>query len=194
MDITVNTTKGGLGGHILRRSIHVSMAALPLLYYQYGVIFASRLGFSSRVLLLVLLLGLCALEGMRLWFGVICIGQRPYETKRVSSFTFGAFGIIVVLLCTQQMYAIPIIFSCALVDPLMGELRELLPYYLTAIIGMLTVWGIWTMCHWYLSTPELLAYVMGPLIVLLEKPNYYWIDDNLLMQLVPLCIVRMLYH
>ena len=32
----VETSVGGMGGHLLRRAIHLSMALLPLVFFTYG--------------------------------------------------------------------------------------------------------------------------------------------------------------
>ncbi|UVE59530.1 hypothetical protein [Coxiella-like endosymbiont] len=57
--------------------------------------------------------------------GWILWGQREREVKNISSFTWTVVSLCVVLLLAPgKQYAIPIIASCAFVDPFLGELRR----------------------------------------------------------------------
>jgi hypothetical protein len=182
-------TVGGLSGHILRRIVHLFMLVLPFLYYAYANTVASVIKLSSKQLLLLVLGITLILEIIRLCFGFILFGQRSIERKKLSSMASGICGICLVLLLAPRFLAIPIIASCAIVDPLLGELRQTrLPSVWTWIIGMAGVALIWGLASRWYSTPHWLLLVMAPWTVLLERPNFRWIDDNLMMLLGPLLL------
>lgn len=190
-----NQTVGGFGGHMLRRIIHVAIVALPVLYYLYAQPVASFFHLTPELLLLVIFALNIVFEAVRLIFGWTLIGHRRHERKNISSFAWGIFSICLVLaLAPDQSFGIPIIWSCAIGDPILGELRKTkLSRTWVAFIGMVVIVAIWLICTWWLDTPWLLALLMGPLIVGLEWPSIKWIDDNALMQVIPLLIILLLY-
>jgi len=134
---------------------------------------------------------LAVLEAWRLCTGWIAFGQRSREARQISSFSWGLMSIFLVLLFAPgKAFAIPIIISCALGDPLLGELRRLrIAKLWVALIGLVFIAGLWAVSTYYLGTPLWWAFVMGPFIVLCEWPNLSWIDDNAMMQLLPLLLV-----
>jgi len=175
------TTKGGWIGHWMRRSIHVGMIFVPWLYYTYNI---------PPIILWIAFAVVLFLEIIRLSLGVQLFGQRTHEAERISSFSWGAASLFLVLLLTQPMFAYPIVAACAIGDPLMGELRRAhLPSWFVAAVGILLVAGLWLIAWWWLGTPWWWAIIMGPLAVASEWPNLKWIDDNATMQLVPLLLV-----
>lgn len=98
------------------------------------------------------------------------------------------------LLAPGKQYAIPIIWSCAIVDPLLGELRRTqLSRTWIVFIGIVVVMLIWGLASWWFKLDWLLVLLMGPLVVILEWPNFRWLDDNALVQLVPLLVILILY-
>lgn len=188
-------TVGGLGGHILRRIIHIGTAIVPILYYAYARPVANFLHVTPTLLLLIIFALNIIAEAMRLVFGWTSIGHRRHEKKYISSFAWGIFSIcLVLMLAPDRSFAIPIIWSCAVGDPLLGELRKTkLHHTWIVIIGMIVIAAIWLVGSWWLGTPWRLAFLMAPLIVGLEWPNIKWIDDNALMQVIPLLIILLLY-
>lgn len=191
----VKHTKGGLSGHILRRVFHVSIIVVPFIYYAYGGSIALWFGLTAKSLLWAVIALNIILEGLRLKFGWTVFGQRLRETKNISAFAWGVFSIcIVLLLSPEPCFAIPIIAACAIADPLLGELRRTpLPHALVILIGIVVVMLIWFAGSFWLKTPWQLALLMGPLTVALEWRNFRWIDDNALMQLVPLFVIMLVY-
>lgn len=192
---TIGQTKGGLRGHILRRIMHIGMVLVPLVYYAYGTSIASWFFLTPHELLWLIMVFVILFEILRLKLGITLFVQRHYETGRISSFPWTVLSICLVLwLAPDKRYAIPIICSCALVDPLLGELRRLhWKAIWVACIGILAVMAIWWVSTWWWQTPWQLALLMGPLTVWCEWPNFRWIDDNALMQLVPLLVIMLLY-
>ena len=101
---------------------------------------------------------------------------------------------MVLFFAPGAQYGIPIIWSCAVIDPLVGELRNRgMNRDWVFIVGSIVAIILWLLCYWWFDTPALLAVLMGPLIVALEWPNVKWVDDNALMQIIPLMIVLLLY-
>lgn len=174
-------TKGGWVGHWSRRALHIGMILVPWLYYTFHV---------PSMILWILLALVILLEVIRLSIRFQAFGQRAHEVKHISSFAWAAVALFLVLLLTTPEFAYPIIAACALGDPLMGELRRFrIPPWFVALLGILFIAGLWLFAWWWVATPWWWAIMMGPLIVAAEWPNLQWIDDNAMMQLVPLVVV-----
>ena len=174
-------TRGGWFGHWARRGLHVGMILVPWVYYTYRI---------PSIVLWLLLFVVVVVEVIRFIWGIQFFGQRAHEVKRISSFAWGAVSLFLVLLLTQPMFAYPIVAACALVDPLLGELRRFsLSSWLIALIGILFIVGLWLLAWQWCGTPWWWSIIMGPLIVAAEWPNIKWIDDNAMMQLAPLIVV-----
>jgi hypothetical protein len=183
--------KGGRVGYWLRRLVHMSAAIVPIIYYYYGPSVARWLD-CNRNLIVVIILGIIfAFELIRLWFGFTVIGQREHEARQISSFTWSALAIgIVLLFAPDKSFGIPIIWSAAIGDPILGELRRMsTPKFLVGLFGIIIIMLIWLLAYFWLATPWWWALVMGPLTVACEWPRIKWFDDNALMQLVPLLMV-----
>ena len=189
-------TLGGYPGHWLRRSIHLSTALIPFVYYFFLQHWLYPYG------LLFLLAMIILFEGLRLYRGWLFLGQRTYETHYISAFAWGiASLLLVLLLAPDERYAFPIILSYALGDPLLGELRRytgtrqrqnIKIHFIVACLSASIITAIWLICSLLLATPWWLALLMGPLTVAVEWPSIKWIDDNALMQLVPLTLILVL--
>lgn len=175
------TTKGGWIGHWLRRALHMGMVAVPWLYYTFRI---------PSFIVWILLALVVLVEIVRLSVGFQAFGQRAHEARRISSFAWGAVSLFLVLLMTTPPFAYPIIATCAFADPLIGELRRFrFSSWFVACVGILLASGLWLLAWWWLGTPWWWAILMGPLTVGAEWPNLKWIDDNAMIQLVPLAIV-----
>ncbi len=188
-------SQGGLWAHLLRRVVHLSAILILWLYYQFGVPVADFFGISLTKLICFFLAIVLILEALRLYRGWTVFGQRNYEQKRISAVAWSAVGMALVLLfALGKMYTVPIICAYAIGDPLLGELRRTrLPKLVVAIIGILVISGIWWLSHIFFQTPGWLWLLMGPLTVAAEWPCLSWIDDNALMQIIPLVVVLILF-
>lgn len=94
---------------------------------------------------------------------------------------------LVFLLAPDRAYYIPIITVCSWVDPLLGGLRaKEVPSGYVFIIGLIFAWLIWGASYFCLGSSPILGFVFGFLAVFFEKFNWRWVDDNALMQLIPL--------
>lgn len=181
-------TRGGITAHLLRRCIHLSIILFPLFYYFY---LAPIFSFLQLRLFLCVFIGVIVLfESLRIKKRVVFFGQRHHEATHFSAFGWTMISLaIIFLVMPTPVFALPIIVSCALADPLMGEMRlRQKNKLLTAFLGVFVIAVVW-FCFakyfhfscWYL--------LLAPLTVAVEWPSFRWIDDNALMLLVPLVVV-----
>lgn len=190
----VDTSVGGMKGHILRRTIHLSMILIPYVYFAHGESVAESVDLTlQQVVASVILIALAA-EAIRLKLGITIFGQRDYEAKQISALAWGAIGVgLVLLLVPHKAYAWPIIASLALGDPFMGELRRKgfadrqVMVYATALIL-----AIWLACSWQFETPLWVAIIAAPVCMISEWPRLRYIDDNATMVLIPLALILIL--
>lgn len=178
-----SNTKGQWCGHWFRRAVHVSMAVIPFLYYHYVK--------QNSWVLLIALLFVVLLEFLRLRFKLVFFGQREYEQRKISAFAWGMVGIILVLgFSPAPKYSIAIIVSCALGDPLLGELRRFIAQkWLINLIGCLCVMLVWLVCALAFGLSPWLVLFLPILTVFAEQIDLRWIDDNALMLLLPLLAI-----
>ncbi|MBL6886962.1 MAG: hypothetical protein ISR24_06080 [Candidatus Poseidonia sp.] len=187
----VETSVGGMKGHILRRTIHLSMVLIPYAYFAHGETVAETVGLTlEQAVACVILIALVA-EAIRLKLGITIFGQRDYEAKQISALAWGAVGVgLVLLLAPHEAYAWPIIVSLSLGDPFMGELRrkdftdrQVMIYATTLIMA------IWLACWWQFDTPLWVAIIAAPISMISEWPRLRFIDDNATMVLIPLALI-----
>ena len=190
----VDTSVGGMRGHILRRGVHLSMAAIPYLYFSHGESVASAFSVELPQVVAGVVLIALILEGLRLKMGLTVFGQRDYEAKQISALAWGAVGVgFVLLLVPDEAYAWPLIASLAFGDPLMGELRrkgmESRQVMIYATLLLLAIWGF---CSLQFGTPVWMALLLAPVCMISEWPRLTYIDDNATMLLIPLALVLLL--
>mgnify|MGYP006078635577 FL=1 len=187
----VELSVGGMGGHLFRRSIHLGMSLLPLVFFEYGESLADLVGLTVPQLLSSMVFLLFLLEGLRLGFGITIYGQREYEARQVSALGWGAFGIgLVFLLAPVEAYAWPIILSLSLGDPFLGEMRRRGIGTRNVILSSVAfLFLVWVACWHFFATPLWLAFLFAPLCVASEWPRLRYIDDNATMVLIPLGMI-----
>lgn len=190
----VDTSVGGMKGHILRRAIHLSMMLIPYLYFSHGETVATTVDLTLDQVVAGVILFALAAEAIRLKLGITIFGQRDYEAKQISALAWGAIGVgLVLLLVPHKAYAWPLIVSLALGDPFMGELRRKdfadrqVMVYATALIL-----AIWLVAWWQVGTPLWVAIIAAPVCMISEWPRLRYIDDNATMILIPLALVLIL--
>jgi len=82
----VDTAVGGMGGHLLRRSIHLGMCIIPWVVYAHGERAADLLGLANEAQVVsAFVLLLVVAEAARLRLGITVFGQRDYEATQVSA-------------------------------------------------------------------------------------------------------------
>ena len=190
----VETSVGGMRGHLLRRGIHLSMAALPFVYFTYGESVADSIGWELQQVVAGVVLFALVAEGIRLKLGITVFGQRDYEAKQVSALAWGAVGVgFVLLLAPHEAYAYPLILSLALGDPLMGELRRKgISSRNVMVYSTAALWVIWLASSAQFGTPVWMAFLLAPVCMISEWPRLRYIDDNATMVLIPLALVLLL--
>ncbi len=190
---------GGKGGHLLRRTFHISMSILPWLYYWEGENITnwfnslSGLEMSKEMIASSMVFALILGESIRLKMGITIYGQRDYEAEQVSALAWGAFAVgMVCLTCPETglkgaALGAPLILSLSLGDPALGEMRRSgMDEKKVMLYGTLFLALIWGAGAVWLETPWWLIPLFAPLGVLAEKPRLRWIDDNATMLLIPL--------
>ena len=199
----VKHSVGGRSGHIFRRFFHMSMAAIPWLYYVHGEALANIV--SLTPIQFVSLFGVVAIifEIFRMKFGILIVGQREYEKHQTSALAWGAVSIALTIIALSPWegsgdthagwLTIPIILSLTFGDPAMGEARRMgLDNRIVYAIGTIICGLIWLGCGYFLGTPYWMALLMGPLTMAAELPKLKWIDDNATMLLIPVAAVLMI--
>ncbi len=183
--------RGGNAAHILRRAIHLGSVIFLWFYYQYSQIIARSMGLELSQLIWLCLALVLAFEALRLSRGWTVFGQRNYERNRISAFAWGVIGMALVLLFAPgKQFAIPIICAYAVGDPLLGELRRTsLARPVVILLGLIVIGGVWWLAHLWLGSPLWLVFLMPPVTIAAEWPCFNWIDDNALMQLIPLAFL-----
>ena len=145
---------GGMSGHIFRRFTHVIMCLIPFLYYTRGDQLSKLVSMNPNQFVICCLLILISLELIRLYFGIIIVGQREYEAKQISALAWGAFAVCLALIFSPEsknfdgmesgLYAAPLIWGLTFVDPIMGEIKRSKKGIKFAIIGgLITSYIIW---------------------------------------------------
>ena len=190
----VDTSVGGMRGHLLRRGVHLSMIGIPYLYFAHGESVADRVGVSLPQVVAGVVLFALVLEGLRLKLGLTVFGQRDYEANQVSALAWGAVGVgFVLLLVPHEAYAWPLIASLALGDPLMGELRRKeMADRQVMVYSTLLILAIWLVSVAQFGTPVWMAFILAPVCMIAEWPRLTYIDDNATMLLIPLALILLL--
>jgi len=187
---------GGAGGHAFRRLTHVSMAAIPYLYYVHGSTISSYFSLQAREFVSVICVLILVTEAVRLRTGIVIVGQREYESSQISALAWGALAVALAILVAPEgeigsmgagKYGAPIILGMTLVDPVMGEVKRTMKDLRAAIIlGLVVSYAVWVGCHFWIGTELIAALLLAPLTVLGELPPTRAIDDNATMVLFPL--------
>ena len=197
----VNHSVGGLGGHAFRRFTHVSMTAIPFVYYLYGQDLADMVSLEAEQLVSAVCILILLTEAIRIRLGIVIFGQREYEADQISALAWGGLAVSLALLMAPGegegleagVYGIPLIVGLTLVDPVMGEIKRTKKDLKLAIyIGLAVSYAVWLTCHFWLGTHILAAILLAPLTVLGELPKTKDIDDNATMILFPLAALMLL--
>ena len=187
---------GGLGGHLLRRAVHICIVFVPWLYYWHGDAIAMSISIDRRMVPSIIGITVLLMEAIRLRSGLVVYGQRAYEANQTSALFWGAFSICIVLLAAPEIgvagaaLGAPIIWSLAIVDPALGEARRAGYDKRTCLcLGFALCALIWSASSFFLTTPIILAPIMAAVTVAAERPRLKWLDDNGAMVLAPLSLI-----
>jgi dolichol kinase len=172
----------------LRRGFHVAGMIVLLLYALPRTLF----GILPREDLLYLgLAAVAAMEALR-WSGRLPLpAMRPLERRRPASFVYFAIGIAIVIVLFPEPVAIVAIGGAALIDPLIGEFRTRPRLAAAYPWAPGIVYGAFAALVLFLFGPSPLPWAIalgaGAAVValLIERPRIWWLDDDLLMTVVP---------
>jgi dolichol kinase len=163
------------------------MSSLFVVYYWLPpTIDAVELTRSQIAVLGIFLLA--GFEAYRIHRGWLFFGLRDYEKKWVAGYFWGALGYVVALLFFEQRFAMITILGTTLVDPVLGEMRPTTMKRWAPAVGFAAWCGMALTCIFAvgLTTPLLFVPVGAAIAVGAESIKTRRVDDNLLMNIIPL--------
>ena len=123
-------------------------------------------------------------------------GLRMYEKKRIGSYVFFAVGVLLLLAFFPQLIAIPCILCASIGDPVMGEIRHRFnirnAYIIGFLVGLFFFLFSWYSADWFLM---ILASIIGACVAVIgEIKKFWWIDDDLMIQILPAVLLLILWN
>jgi hypothetical protein len=173
---------------IVRRLSHALIALAPLYYAIPEDL--PYIGLRRWVLLIAFFVAVSMFEAMRLWKGIMFLGLRPHERDQIASFAWAAAGITIVLWLFPHEIATAALIGMAIVDPLIGELRNSTDARIAVTVssGVYLLLGISAL----LLSGEMsflfagaLACVGAAVAIASENLEIKHIDDDFLMAVLP---------
>lgn len=169
-----------------RRMNHTGGAGF-ILYY----LFPNKLifGIPREMLLVLLILFPLSTELNRLIRKRGFIGLHVREEGKLASYFWFAVCSGALMLFFPQKIAAPCIVSAAIIDPVLGELKQFGRFRAStfAIGASFLIFSAFE----YSPQLALIAAILG---VIAEYPNSKFLDDDLLMQLVPAFVVGIIIY
>ena len=175
-----------------RRVFHILSPA----FLAYYLIPETLVDGITRMGVSVLFVGtaLC-IEIARIALGIRLLGLRPYEGQRVSAYAQGllglAFGLFVI---RDPRIVVPVFLGMAWIDPFAALCRRsgwsrIVPTgaYLGLFLGTTLI-----MKSFALPNALLFALAATATAMLMEGPKFRQIDDDLLLQVVPMTVLYFL--
>ncbi len=181
-----------LGDRAWRRLLHCLGAGI-LLYYLFppNVLVIA----PNYVILLLALVAIFLIEALRLGGLLELPTMRPYEQHRIASYAYFGLALVLAVLLFPPPIAAAVVLGTALIDPLIGELRRApqyphaypwVPFALyTALAGIAFV-GVG---NWAPLPALALAVLAAGLALVVERPKWVLVDDDLAMTLVPAIVL-----
>jgi len=173
-----------------RRSAHVFAATFISYYFLPD---SGYIGILKRIIVLSLLIIFIVFDIARLKRKRYRLtGLRDYEENRIGSYVYFGIGTSILLLFFPQQIAIPCIVSAALADPVAGELRKInlkLSYLIVFMLSFFIFYSTW------LTSPYaiLISVISSLSLTLSELKKFRYLDDDLLMQIVPALTILIFY-
>ena len=175
---------------IYRRFNH-TVASCFVIYF----LFPEHIFGVDRLYLVILFwLSIVIIEYLRL-SGVFALdGMREYESSRVAGFVWFATGTCTILFFYEidvfpEIFAVSTIIMASLVDPLIGECNKKygdLQGFFSGFIASVLIYQLIIGSLFY-------SLIGGLVAVLVERPKFKWLDDDLLMQIFPILIMTIFY-
>ena len=176
---------------IYRRFNH-TVAACFVIYFLFPKYI---LGFDRFYLVIFFWLSIILIEYFRLNGAFTLDGMRDYEDKRVAGFVWFATGTCMILFFYEmgvfpEIFAISTIIMASFTDPLIGEINRKYGSKEGILAGILGSFVIY-----YLILGVLFYSIIGSIVaVVVERPKFKWLDDDLLMQIFPIIVLTILYY
>ena len=175
---------------IYRRFNH-TVASCFVIYFLFPEYI---LGFDRLYLVVVFWLSIVLIEYFRL-SGVFALdGMRDYESSRIAGFVWFATGTCAILFFYEigvfpEIFAVSTIIMASLVDPLIGECNKKYGDLQGFFAGFFA-----SVLIYQLIIGSLFYSLIGGLVaVLVERPKFKLLDDDLLMQIFPILIMTIFY-
>jgi hypothetical protein len=171
---------------LFRRGFH-ALTSLFVIYWWFPERVV-ELDLTRDQIALIGLALLACFEAYRIHKGWIFFGLRDYEAKRPAGYFWGATGYVLALLLFEERFAMITILGTTLVDPILGELRTSPWKKWGPPVGFGAWCAVAATCVVVvpLATPWALIPVGAALAVAAERPRQSYIDDNFVMNVVPL--------
>ena len=173
-----------------RRSAHIFATTFISYYFLPD---SGYIGILKRIIVLSLLIIFIVFDIARLKRKRYRLtGLRDYEENRIGSYVYFGIGTSILLLLFPQQIAIPCIVSAALADPVAGELRRInlkLSYLIVFMLSFIIFYSTW------LTSPYaiLISVISSLSLTLSELKKFRYLDDDLLMQIVPALTILIFY-
>ncbi|MGD0057187.1 MAG: hypothetical protein ABSB83_04950 [Methanomassiliicoccales archaeon] len=177
-------------GPALRRIVHVSTPIFLIYYFLPDPLWT---GGPTRVLGLCILLAIVLVaEVLRLIYRPKIIGMRDYEQTHVSAGAWAAIGMVFAFLFFPFGCSAPALMGMGWVDPVIGDLRRkcsplypsvpLVLYFMIALVSMTVIIG---------PTIKVVvaSLVAAPLAIWAERLKTNYVDDDILMIVIPLVAI-----
>ena len=175
---------------IYRRFNH-TVASCFVIYFLFPEYI---LGIDRLYLVVLFWLSIVIIEYLRL-SGVFALdGMREYESSRVAGFVWFATGTCTLLFFYEigvfpEIFAVSTIIMASLVDPLIGECNKKygdLQGFFSGFVASVLIYQLIIGSLFY-------SLIGGLVAVLVERPKFKWLDDDLLMQIFPVLIMTIFY-
>jgi hypothetical protein len=181
------------GGSAFRRSFHL---ASPVFLGYYLVPDDLGAGLTKTAVTLLFLGTAWCIEMARMALGLRLIGMRAYEGQRISAYAQGSVGLAFALFVIgDPRIVIPVFVGMAWIDPLAHVARKrgwsrAVPAGAYAALFLAAAAIIEPVYGGFPTTIRLLfAAVATVTAIAVEGPFLHQLDDDLLMQVVPMTIL-----
>ncbi len=175
-------------GERLRRLVHILTSSF-ILYYWIPPYIA---GVNKEYWLMILLAVVLFMDSYRMHAGWRVFGAREYEHNRPSALALVAIGVTIGFLFFPKYLVVPAILTMAFVDPLIRSVRGNRYIYpvLPACFAIFIFYTSFTyLVNWSVTCTAVFAVIGGGAAIAAERPHLTWIDDDILMILVPMIIL-----
>jgi len=175
---------------IYRRFNH-TVAACFVIYFLFP---ESILGFDRVYLVGMFWISILLIEYFRLNGAFTLDGMRDYENTRIAGFVWFATGTCMILVFYEigifpEIFAISTIIMASFVDPLIGEVNRKYGNKEGIIAGLMGSFVIYQMI-----IGVLFYSIVGSIVaVIVERPKFKWLDDDLLIQIFPIMVMTIFY-